>query len=112
MKVVVNYKGWFKFILSGGDLAEMEKATGQVPVVADVLAPLKGAAEFAVLTRKGWHTLRLPDVGQITWKTGLDFRTGSEFLFVRVNGRKKIHAWPEPGAKQGWLDRMPLREVM
>lgn len=65
------------------------------------------ALEFAGMTRrsrKDWVTLDHPQLGTLQWKSGYDFRSSGVFLFLRVNGKLILKAWPKPGQKETYCE--------
>ena len=67
-----------------------------IEMVQETLSVLAGSG-FARLSRKGWHVMDHPDVGQISWKQGVDFRTVKPYFFLRINGKEVVKIWPKPG---------------
>jgi hypothetical protein len=53
------------------------------------------ATGVARYSRRGWLVIDHPVVGQITWKSGVDFRTAKDYLFLRVGGKTILAYWPE-----------------
>jgi len=54
-------------------------------------------AGFSRKSRRGWSTVDHPDLGNLQWKLGCDFRTTGQYLFLRLNGELILKAWPKSG---------------
>jgi hypothetical protein len=91
-------RGWFQFVLAAlaaGDFASLVEAEHlPVDMLQDISRVLDGAREFASISRKGWLVLDHPVLGQVSWKSGIDFRSACPYLIVRLNGRLVLRAWP------------------
>ena len=102
--------GWFKFCLAAwadGNSAAIEamapnpaaEHSATLRAVADTLYVIETAG-VSRRTRKGWHEIAVPMLGQVSWKSGSDFRTGGAFLIIRLNGRVIARAWPQAGCRE------------
>ncbi|MFA7468802.1 MAG: hypothetical protein WCY82_11150 [Desulfotomaculaceae bacterium] len=45
------------------------------------------------------------------WKRGLDFRTGSPYLFVKLNGRTIINGWPKRSYEKDWMKQVSVLDL-
>ncbi len=96
-------KGWFVFTVSA-------LASGDAEALMDPynLVDLKGIRStcvtlsisgFATRSRRGWQTIRHPDLGTLQWKFGFQVGTALEYFFLRLDGRLLVRAWPKMGSK-------------
>jgi hypothetical protein len=100
-------KGWFVILIDAieqGKLTEKVWSPSWTTTVGKnalnfIFMTVAGGSEFAVRTKKGWYSLIHPDLGQLSWKSGFDFRSGGRYFFLRLNGKEIIHVWPEHGAR-------------
>lgn len=62
-------------------------------------------AGFSRLSRRGWYVAEHPLLGQLSWKSGRDFRTAGRYFLLRLNGRLVLDAWPDArGSYPGFTD--------
>lgn len=93
----IKWQGHFVSLLSGLAAGEPETNPnyGLIDLHRDLCA--LDATGMARKSRRGWSVIDHPLLGQISWKSGRDFRTALPYLFVRVAGRQVLAAWPDPG---------------
>jgi hypothetical protein len=60
----------------------------------------------ARISRRGWYTIDHPSLGQLSWKSGIGYTTGTRFLVVRRGGKVIMHF----RAKE-WLEPIPPKQV-
>lgn len=108
----INGRGWFVWTVSSLAAGEDPRTEGNpytrgveqrsldFGVAEKLQATLR--EDFDVLrdtgvarcSRKGWWYVDHPILGQVSWKAGVDFRSGKEYLFLRVGGRPVLAYWP------------------
>ena len=122
----VNGRGWFvwtvsclragadprKIVPGEGDYNPYTKGTGGELGfrLAAVLCERLGETLAVLLdsgvartSRKGWLIINHPILGQVSWKSGSDFRTAKGYLFLRVNGRLVLSYWPSSAERGGFF---------
>lgn len=90
-------KGKGSFVTAVRALAKGGAPKVQSSLEAEVLAPLGEIerAGFGRYSRSGWYVVDHPCLGQLSWKSGRDFRSFRRYFLLRLNGTMILHAWPD-----------------
>lgn len=112
MANIIEGRGWFVFTLSALVAGTKEAAAailaspynpytkeggegiGELIQFLDSMA----AAGFARVSRTGWRVIEHPELGQLSWKSGYDFRSGGE-IFLPPRQRKGGAPVPAQGRR-------------
>jgi len=98
MKKVINHRGWFihhmSSIAAGEPPCEHGNPYYMNPIALKKDLEVLRDCGFTKVSSKGWEVISHPILGQISFKTGLNFRNGKEYIILRLNGKEILNYLP------------------